>query len=37
MSQNEELKVIDNIEDIPEDVIAELSGGRGDDDEGEVG
>lgn len=37
MSQNEELKVIDNIDDVPEDVLAELSNGRGDDDEGEVG
>jgi len=37
MSQNEELKVIDNIDDVPEDVLEELSNGRGDDDEGEVG
>ena len=37
MNQNEELKVIDNIDDVPEDVLEELSNGRGDDDEGEVG
>lgn len=37
MSTNEELKVIDNIDDVPEDVLLELSDGRGDDEEGEVG
>lgn len=37
MNQNEELKVIDSIDDVLEDALAELSNGRGDDDEGEVG
>ena len=37
MNQNEELKVIDNIDDVPEDILEELSNGRGEDEEGEVG
>lgn len=37
MIQNEELKVIDNIDEIPEDVLEEMSNGRGDDEEGDVG
>lgn len=37
MNNNPELKVIESMEDIPEEVLMELSYGRGDDDEGEVG
>lgn len=35
MNLKNELKVIDNIKDIPESMFAELSNGRGDDDDEE--